>query len=47
VPKVAEKPIMGLKSNKNFVVSNAVDAILSAPKVIKEDTKWVEKKDYG
>jgi len=29
VPKVSEKPIMGLKSNKNFIVSNAVENILS------------------
>lgn len=33
VPKKDEKPIMGLKSNKNFIVSNAVENILSAPKV--------------
>ena len=24
VPKVSEKPIHGLKSNKNFIVTNAV-----------------------
>jgi hypothetical protein len=28
VPKIAEKPIMGLKSDKNFIVSNAVETIL-------------------
>ena len=32
VPKVDEKPIMGLKSDKNFITSNAVDVILMAPK---------------
>ena len=29
VPKRDEKPILGLKSNKNFIVSNAVENILS------------------
>ena len=29
VPKIEEKPIMGLKSNKNFIISNAVENILS------------------
>jgi len=33
IPKKDEKPIMGLKSNKNFIISNAVENILSAPKV--------------
>lgn len=28
VPRRAEKPVYGLKSNKNFVTSNAVEAIL-------------------
>lgn len=47
VPKKDEKPILGLKSNKNFIVSNAVENILSAPKVIKEETVWTQKKDFG
>jgi len=29
IPKKDEKPIMGLVSEKNFVVSNAVEAILA------------------
>lgn len=32
IPKREEKPIMGLKTDKNFVVANAVEAILTAPK---------------
>ncbi|XP_071943017.1 enkurin-like [Antedon mediterranea] len=32
VPKATEKPLMGLKSNKNFVKTNAVENILSVPK---------------
>ena len=31
VPKKDEKPIHGLVSDKNFIVANAVEAILSAP----------------
>jgi len=31
VPKKDEKPIMGLVSDKNFIVSNAVENILAAP----------------
>ena len=33
VPKLGEKPIMGLVSDKNFIVSNAVENILAAPKL--------------
>ena len=28
-PKKEEKPILGLKSNKNFIITNAVENILS------------------
>lgn len=47
VPLASEKPVMGLKSGKNFVVTNAVENILSVPKVAKEEVKYVNKKDYG
>ncbi|CAD8059724.1 unnamed protein product [Paramecium primaurelia] len=47
VPKKDEKPIHGLKSNKNFIVTNAVENILSAPKQIVDEKPWTEKKDYG
>lgn len=40
VPKSVEKPIMGLSSRKNFIISNAVENILSAPKVMKDDMNW-------
>jgi len=29
VPTLKDKPIMGLKSDKNYIISNAVDVILS------------------
>ncbi|CAD8062942.1 unnamed protein product [Paramecium sonneborni] len=47
VPKKDEKPIHGLKSNKNYIVTNAVENILSAPKQIVDEKPWTEKKDYG
>ena len=33
VPKKDEKPIMGLVSDKNYIVANAVENILAAPKL--------------
>jgi len=47
VPKPKEKPIMGLSSRKNFIISNAVENILAPPKVMKQETIWTTKKDYG
>lgn len=35
VPKKEEKPLMGQRSHKNYIVTNAVENILSAPKVMK------------
>ena len=32
VPKHNEKPLMGIKSNKDFVKTNAVENIMSVPK---------------
>jgi len=42
-----DKPIMGLKSNKNFIVSNAVENILAPPKTIPGNNYYRNKKDYG
>ena len=47
VPKVSEKPIMGLKSNKNYILTNAVENILSNPKMQPEEKNWTKKKYYG
>lgn len=32
VPRVHEKPVLGLKSDKNFIVTNAIENILSTAK---------------
>lgn len=47
VPCVHEKPVQGLKSGKNFIVSNAIENILSVPKQAPEPVDWTKKKDYG
>jgi hypothetical protein len=48
VPKVHEKPIMGLVTDKNFVVSNAVDNILSQPKKTdSQEPNWLKKPEFG
>ena len=48
VPLKDEKPIMGLVSDKNFIVSNAVENILAAPKLpSSHDRDFLKKKNYG
>ena len=40
VPLKTEMPTMGLHSNKNFVTTNAIQAILSKPKQMPEDFRY-------
>ena len=48
VPAKDEKPIMGLISDKNFIVSNAVENILAAPNLPSNNEKdYLKKKNYG
>lgn len=48
VPKKGEEPVMNLVTTKNFVVSNAVETILAAPKKVTEGAKdYLHKEDYG
>jgi hypothetical protein len=47
VPKVADKPVQGLKSGKNFIVTNAIENILSNAKRAVEPIDWQKKKDFG
>ena len=48
IPKREEKPIMGLVSDKNFIVSNAVENILAAPVLPKNNDKdYLKKRNYG
>ena len=48
MPKRDEKPIHGLVSDKNFIVANAVENILAAPKLAaSKDQDYLKKKTYG
>lgn len=48
IPKKEEKPIMGLVSDKNFIVANAVENILAAPRLPENKNKdYLKKKNFG
>lgn len=48
VPAKDDKPTFGLTSNKNYITSNAVEAILSKPgKVPQEPFQWTTRPGYG
>lgn len=48
VPKTSDLPVMNLVTSKNFVVANAVETILAAPKKVSEGAKdYLKKEDYG
>lgn len=48
VPKKDEKPIMGLVSDKNYIVANAVENILAAPKMpSNRDKDYLKKRNFG
>lgn len=48
MPSKDEKPIMGLVSDKNFIVSNAVENILAAPKMPANNQRdYLKKKNFG
>ena len=48
VPTITDTPIMGLKSNKNYITSNAIDNILMPTwKKVKEEADYLHKKYYG
>ncbi|CAD7956496.1 unnamed protein product [Amoebophrya sp. A25] len=48
IPTKEEKPIMNLVTSKNFIVANAVENILMAPKKMpNQDEDFLNKEDYG
>jgi len=48
VPKTSDMPVMNLVTSKNFVVANAVETILAAPKKVSQGAKdYLSKEDYG
>jgi len=47
-PKKGDVPVMNLVTSKNFVVANAVEAILAAPNKVQTQAKdYLQKEDYG
>mmetsp|Transcript_3776 Transcript_3776/g.9006 ORF Transcript_3776/g.9006 Transcript_3776/m.9006 type:complete len:278 (+) Transcript_3776:72-905(+) len=47
-PSKAERPVMNLVTSKNFIVANAVEVILAAPKKLPEGSRdYLKKEDYG
>lgn len=48
VPKTSDIPVMNLVTSKNFVVANAVETILAAPKKVGSTAKdYLQKEDFG
>ena len=48
IPGKDEKPIHGLVSDKNFIVANAVENILAAPKLpANKEKDFLKKQTYG
>lgn len=48
VPDKRDRPVMGIKTNKNFITANAVEAILQVPKVIENgELNYMKKEDFG
>jgi hypothetical protein len=48
VPKASDKPVMNLVTSKNFIVANAVETILAAPKKVSTGAKdYLKKEDFG
>jgi hypothetical protein len=48
VPKATDRPVMNLVTSKNFIVANAVETILAAPKKVTTGAKdYLQKEDYG
>lgn len=47
VPTANDRPVHGLKSSKNFIVTNAIENILSTAKQVPEPVDYLKKKDFG
>ena len=47
MPKANERPVHGQRSGKNFLVTNAIENILSTAKRPEESVDYLKKKDYG
>jgi len=48
VPSSDDRPVMGLKTRKNYITSNAIEAIIQEPKCVdRKEPLYIEKENYG
>ena len=48
LPDRRDRPVMGIKTSKNFITANAVEAILQVPKVVETgELNYMKKEDFG
>lgn len=48
VPDRTDRPVLGIKSTKNYITANAVEAILAVPQVrARTEPDYLNKADYG
>eukprot|EP00605_Chrysophyceae_sp_TOSAG23-4_P002918 GSChrysophyteH1.ASY1.ANO1.3213.1 assembled CDS len=48
VPDKRDRPVMGIKTSKNFITANAVEAILQVPKTLDYgELNYMKKEDFG
>ena len=48
VPDRRDRPVMGIKTSKNFITANAVEAILQVPKAVENgELNYMKKEDFG
>jgi len=48
LPDKSDRPVMGIKTSKNFITANAVEAILQVPRVVESgELNYMKKEDFG
>ena len=48
IPDRRDRPVMGIKTSKNFITANAVEAILQVPKAVENgELNYMKKEDFG
>jgi len=48
VPSKNERPVMGIRTSKNFITANAVEAILQVPRAVEMgEPNYMKKEDFG
>jgi len=48
VPSRLDRPVMGIRTSKNFITANAVEAILQVPRLVEMgEPNYMKKEDFG